>query len=245
MFMYSIDDPIINLLGANFLSELNILSIFIRLFLALIFAGCIGAERAVKRHAAGFRTYIIVCVGAAIVMMTNEFIHLKYGEGDIARLGAQVISGIGFLGAGTILVTSRSQVKGLTTAAGLWASASIGLALGIGFYTAALIGFIIIFAVLMVLPKIENTFTEHSRFYNVAVEVNDDSDIKSLIYFLRQEGFIIKSLNQDMAYNKTGICMYSILLEYSDESKVNYKNHKDLTNALEKIDYIKYFEEIF
>lgn len=238
------EDPIVKLFGWEQLSEPTFISILVRLLLAVVFAGCVGAERATKRHAAGFRTYIIVCVAAAVVMMTNEFIFRKFGTGDIARLGAQVISGIGFLGAGTILVTSRSQVKGLTTAAGLWASACLGLAIGVGFYTAAIIGFLIMFAVLMILPRIENSFTEKSRFFNIAVEVKDDENIKELVYFLRKEGFIIKTLNSDVSYNKTGIIMYSILFEYTDEAKLKYKRHSDLTNVIESFDYIIYSEEI-
>lgn len=109
------------------LRELNFFSIIFRVFLSLIFGGVIGLERSRKKRPAGFRTYMLVCLSSALVMMTNQFIFSNFGGSDPARLGGQVISGIGFLGAGTIIVTSRSQVRGLTTAAGLWASACLGL----------------------------------------------------------------------------------------------------------------------
>ena len=125
--------------------EINLLSVSLRLILALLFGGIIGLERGSNRHPAGFRTHILVCVGAALAMMTNQFILQQFDTGDPARLGAQVITGVGFLGVGTILVTGRHKIKGLTTAAGLWASACLGLAIGIGFYSGAIVAALIIF----------------------------------------------------------------------------------------------------
>ena len=125
----------------DYLRDINMVSIILRLSLAMIFGGIIGFDRGKKKRPAGFRTHILVCIGSALAMITNQYIVQVMGMGgDPTRLGAQVISGIGFLGAGTILVTGRQQVKGLTTAAGLWASACMGLALGIGFYEGAIIG---------------------------------------------------------------------------------------------------------
>lgn len=121
------------------LHEPNIVTIVIRVLLALIIGGIIGLERESKKQAAGFRTYMLVCLGATLVMMTNQYICNVFEAGDPSRLGAQVISGIGFLGAGTIIVTRKSQVRGLTTAAGLWSAACIGLAIGIGFYEGAIV----------------------------------------------------------------------------------------------------------
>ena len=138
MLLSTIVDPISQLLG-NWSFDINIWSILLRLVLAVLFGGAIGVERATKRHAAGFRTYILVCVGATLAMLVNQYTVVTFDSGDATRLGAQVISGIGFLGAGSILITSRSQVRGLTTAAGLWASACVGLAIGAGFYTAAVV----------------------------------------------------------------------------------------------------------
>ena len=126
--------------------SINDISIIIRVLLSIIIGGVIGIERGRKHHPAGFRTYMLVCLGATLVMMTNQYIYQTFSNGDISRLGAQVINGIGFLGAGTIIVTRKNQVRGLTTAAGLWSSACLGLAVGIGFYEGAIIvGFAILF----------------------------------------------------------------------------------------------------
>ena len=149
-------DPLVKLLGEDFLwlSELTIGSVLVRLLLIVLFSGMIGIERASKRHEAGLRTYILVCIGAAVAMLTNQFIFEAFNTGDVGRIAAQVISGIGFLGAGTILITSRNQIKGLTTAAGLWACACMGISIGVGFYTLTIIGFLLILIVLMLLQPL-------------------------------------------------------------------------------------------
>lgn len=135
--------------------ELSGLTITFRVALAIFVGGLIGTERDIKNRAAGIRTHMLVCLGAAVVMMTNQYVAETYTESniDITRMGAQVVSGIGFLGAGTILVTSHNRIRGLTTAAGLWAAATLGLAIGIGFYELAIIGsFAILFIVIFLRP---------------------------------------------------------------------------------------------
>ena len=107
-------------------------AIAVRIAVAVVLGGIIGLERGLKNRPAGLRTYMLVCVGACLIMVTNQYIYQVFGTGDPVRMGAQVVSGIGFLGAGTIVVTKRNQIKGLTTAAGLWAAAAVGLSVGIG-----------------------------------------------------------------------------------------------------------------
>ena len=151
-------DPLLNLFGDNlkWLEDITVGAVIVRLLCAIICGGVIGAERAMKRHAAGFRTYILVALGAAIAGFTNQYISELVPASDMGRIGNGVVTGIGFLGAGTILVTSRNQIKGLTTAACLWACACMGLAIGIGFYSLTIIGFILIIIVLVFLNPIEN-----------------------------------------------------------------------------------------
>lgn len=139
-----------------------------RLVLACILGGLIGYERENMHRPAGFRTNILVCVGAALVMITSEFIFKQYrgmANMDPARLGAQVISGIGFLGAGTIIREGFS-VKGLTTAASLWAVSCVGIAVGIGFYQGAVAATILIYLTLIALKRLEIQFLKKNH-YNV------------------------------------------------------------------------------
>ena len=127
----------------------------VRMCLAAGFGGVIGYERQHSHRAAGLRTHILVCVGAALVMCTSEYVALRMGGSDVTRMGAQVISGIGFLGAGTIL-REGFTVKGLTTAASLWAVSCIGLAVGIGFWSGALVATAVIYVTLRYVKKVRN-----------------------------------------------------------------------------------------
>lgn len=165
--------------------DINIVSVSVRLVLAVIFGGIIGLERGANNHAAGFRTHILVCVGAALVMVTNEYICQFNELADPARLGAQVITGVGFLGAGTIMVTGRNKVKGLTTAAGLWASACLGLAIGIGFYEGALVAVILIYIALALLPKVEEFFFKFSRSLDLYIEIDSVEHFREFVKYTK------------------------------------------------------------
>lgn len=133
------------------------MELLLRLALACLLGGLIGIEREKNRHPAGFRTHILVCIGSSLIMLCNIYIfeeYKNYSNIDPARLGAQVISGIGFLGAGTILKEGVT-VKGLTTAASLWSVAGIGLAVGLGFYTGALFATLLVLVTLVVFSRFE------------------------------------------------------------------------------------------
>ena len=126
--------------GLDEIRELTFLSMLLRIFVSIALGAILGIERGLKNRPAGLRTYILVCMGSCIVMLTNQYVYAAYNTGDPVRMAAQVVSGIGFLGAGSIIVTKQNQIKGLTTAAGLWAAAAVGLAIGIGLYEVALVG---------------------------------------------------------------------------------------------------------
>jgi hypothetical protein len=128
---------------------------------------------------------MLVCAGACIIMLTNQYIFQTYDSGDPVRMGAQVVSGIGFLGAGTIIVTHRNQIKGLTTAAGLWSSAGVGLALGIGFYEAAIVGAVAIFVIMTLLQRMDDKMHKKNRVLEIYLELSSEI---SLGDFLRQAG---------------------------------------------------------
>ena len=135
---------------------LSFWAILVRLTLAVVCGGVIGAERETKRRPAGFRTHILICLGAAITTLTSQYLLLSlHLFTDVARLGAQVISGIGFIGAGTIIVTRDKRVKGLTTAAGLWAAAIIGLTCGAGYVECAVFATLVVLVVELVLIRLE------------------------------------------------------------------------------------------
>jgi len=158
----------------RFTDGFNFWGVLIRLLLAVLCGGVIGIEREHKRRPAGFRTHILICLGAALTTITSQYLYLQMNLfTDLARLGAQVIAGIGFIGAGTIIITRRRQVKGLTTAAGLWASAIVGLALGAGYFEAGLIATGLILLVELLLSRFEWFIMSTTRDLNLYVEYRE------------------------------------------------------------------------
>ena len=230
IFCLNYIDPLTKWLGIeDILGDITIWSIISRFILAVLCAGVIGLERARRRHAAGLRTYILVCLGSMIVILTNQYIYEVFNTGDVARLGAQVISGIGFLGAGTILVTSRSQIKGLTTAAGLWVSACIGLAIGIGFYTVAIIGTIFAFIAFTFLPKLEIWFTKGSNTIELHIELYNRESLKNFIDFVRSKGGKINLIDYNVSYAKSGLSVYTInMVSWVKDTSIAVKEINEL-----------------
>ena len=165
--------------------NITFLSTLVRLLIASLSGGIIGIERSAKNRPAGFRTHILVAIGAAAASLTGHYIYLEMQlPADITRLGAQVITGLGFLGAGTIIVTNRYAVKGLTTAAGLWTTGIIGLSYGAGFYEGGLLG-----TVLVILT--ENVFSEMGR------KIHRVPDFRMTLYYTEKD-----ALDQVMRYCK-------------------------------------------
>ena len=162
-----------------------------------------------RRRPAGFRTYVIVCLGSTLVMMTNQYAHLYMGAPDPTRIAAQVVSGIGFLGAGTILVTKNNQVRGLTTAAGLWAAAALGLAVGCGFYSGAIMGFLAILISIKVLHTVDYLIYRKSPVVSLYAEVDDIKSVSCLLSYAREHGMALGDLEitKQKQMNGGGICI--------------------------------------
>ena len=223
-----------------FLYDINIFSISLRLILALVLGGIIGLERGANRHPAGFRTHILVCVGAALAMMTNQFIVDHFGASDPARLGAQVITGVGFLGVGTILITGRNRIKGLTTAAGLWASACLGLAIGIGFYSGAIAAAIIIFTSLTLLPRIENYFYRKSKYLDIYLETDSMESFKKISNYIRSLNpqFLESHIMQPPA-SKENLLAFNISIILPKGISPD-----EIIKSIEDMDEVQFIEEI-
>ncbi len=238
-------------LGA--LRELNLLSLCTRLLLGIIFSGFLGFSRNIKQRPAGIRTYMLVSIGAIMTMTLAQFeynmvqtvwydAYREIGIGlDLSRYGAQVINGIGFLGAGSIILSGNSKIKGMTTAAGLWASGCMGLALGAGFYEGAIIGFFILFLCLFFLPVIEDSILLRSRNMNVYIEFRSIKSLKHVIQLIKELDISIYELdvinNFDDPNKLIGANFYMQL------SKEN-KKHSEVIMALSEFDEICNVEEI-
>ena len=170
----------------DFIRDMDFLAVMCRLLLAMLCGGVIGIEREYKRRPAGFRTHILICLGASMTTLTSQYLFLTmHMFTDVGRLGAQVISGIGFIGAGTIIVTKRQNVKGLTTAAGLWTSAIIGLAFGGGFYEGGILATGFIMLAEQVFSRLEYRVLEHVPEINVYMEYEDKTCLDDVLQLYR------------------------------------------------------------
>lgn len=215
------------------------ISVF-KIALALICAGVIGIERGRKKRPAGFRTYMVVCVGATLVMMTNEYLCELYGTGDVARLGAQVINGIGFLGAGTIITTGHNRVKGLTTAAGLWTSACIGLAIGSGYYEGAILGTLAIVIIMVVLHSFDRRLTNNTRAIILYVEFTKMSVMRSLIGFARENEIKVEDVEIEQPNNMMEAKMAAVVTLRLP----NKENHLEFLEKVSSLEGVMFVEEI-
>lgn len=227
--------------GLRYLEEFNYISIFIRLSLAVLLGGIVGAERGAKRQIAGIRTFTLVCLGAALAMVTNEYLGVRDGAiVDSSRMAAQVISGVGFLGVGTIIITGKNQVKGLTTAASLWVVATLGIAIGAGFIYGAVIGFAFIMLSIKVLQKASRYQENHNRILEVYMELNPDIGMNHVTNYIHKKGFVIRSMQRSCQNTFTAENV-AITMEVDLKNK---QNHSLILAELEQIKGLDYIEEI-
>ena len=221
----------------------------LRLGLATLCGGVIGVERGRKHRPAGFRTYILVCVGAALTMVLSAYMvamskgawkDLVTSNIDFSRFGAQVINGIGFLGAGTIIITGKNQVKGMTTAAGLWASACMGLAIGAGFYIGALVGCTLIILTVTVFGKLEYFITSRSKNITIYLEFDNTDNITDILEHIKACGVRIFDVELNKASH--GASKYpSAILTMRLPKKLN---HTGLVAEIAKTESVRMIEEL-
>ena len=183
------------------LREVTLATVALRMLLAVLCGGAIGIEREYKRRPAGFRTHILICLGAAMTTLTSQYLYLVMGLfTDMARLGAQVVAGIGFIGAGTIIVTRRQRVKGLTTAAGLWTAAIVGLAIGAGFYEGGIATTLLVLLAELVFSRLEYRILANAPEINLYIEYHDRETLDQLLRLYREQG--LKVVNLEITRSK-------------------------------------------
>ena len=222
------------------LREITYLAVALRIFAAIILGGLIGLERGLKNRAAGLRTHMLVCVGACLIMVTNQFIYQTTGTGDPVRMGAQVISGIGFLGAGTIMVTRRHQVKGLTTAAGLWTAAGVGLTLGIGFYEAAAMGSLAVFIVMTLMQKMDNRVHRKTKDFDLFVELTPALSFGNFLKEMRKLEIEVAEVQKEPSTDaESGNRAYLLAMHTKDR-----RLHIDVLEEIQAIEGVSYTEII-
>lgn len=224
----------------DYLRQINIASIFVRFFFAVVAGTIIGIDRGMKRRGAGIKTHVLVCLGATIVMMTGQYVNFYFGQNhDLTRMGSQVVSGIGFLGVGTIIVTGRNQVKGLTTAAGLWACACIGLAIGIGFYEGAGVMLILVVMTLIIMDKFDSYVFYHSKVLDLYVELDSLKHVSEFLKTVRSNNLKIMhfEINRTKLKRDYIAAMISVELHHVSE-------REETMSFLREIEGVLYMEDV-
>lgn len=220
--------------------DLSLLSVIVRIIVTVIIAGVLGYERGSKNRPAGLRTHILVALGACIVMMTNQYVYQAYETGDLVRMGAQVVSGIGFLGAGTIIVTRRNQIKGLTTAAGLWASACVGLAAGLGLYEVAVVGAFVVYFALKMLHRLDFRMKSKSKELEIYVELKDKTSLADFIRYAHEKDIELSDLQMEHD-NFSGDDSVAFVVTVKSN---NSQTRPEILTMMREIKSVVYIEEL-
>ena len=234
-------DFIVTYLGP-WAAQLNAASVLLRIGLSLLLASIIGCERSSKRHSAGLRTFIIISLAATTATLTQLYLlQAGFAAGWITPaviIGSAMISGY------SILFSSKGQIKGLTTSAGLWACSMIGIALGTGLYTLALIAWAALLCSLSFFPAIEKYLKDKSNHFEVHLELKNKSDLRYFTTTIRRLGMRIDDIELNPAYLNSGLSVYTVSFTISSQELKQYKKHSEIIEALRSLDYISYIEEM-
>ncbi len=225
-----------------FLESNNDLAVAIRLVMATLFGSLIGWERIVKRHSAGIKTFALVSLGSAVATALNIYLAMLPDlNADVSRIPAGVVSGIGFLGAGTILVTGRKQIKGLTTAASLWVTSCMGMAIGAGYIKIGITCFLLVMIANVVLVQLSSRVEEHSQYMSLYLEVEKANGVPRLMGMLNESGYRVSSMTKTK--EKTLQPSDTALIIDLDLKK-HRSNHQKILAELNSLEYVNYVEEI-
>lgn len=226
----------------DFVRDVNLLSVAARMVLAVLCGGLIGIEREYKRRPAGFRTHILICLGASMTTLTSQYLYLNMGMyTDVARLGAQVIAGVGFIGAGTIIVTKRQRVKGLTTAAGLWTAAIIGLVCGAGYVECALFATLMVLVAELLLIHIEYRYAQKKDDSILYIEYTDANAIEEIVRLIRERHINMRDLEITRVSNGEDSIHYCAVIGVRVSKK---QLDEDIVKAVTGIENVTTVEEL-
>ncbi len=235
-------DPIANLLG-EWASSISLGAICLRLFLSIFLSAILGCERASKRHSAGLRTFMVVSLASTLAGMLDVFVVESYGL-TFSLVSAGVIIALASLSNNSIVYTSKNQIKGLTTAISLWTCGVIGLCIGIGFYTIAIIGFVVLLCSLSIFPKFEQYLKNRSNHFEIHLELDNKNNLPRFMTTIRELGLRIDDIELNPAYINSGLSVYTISLTVKSPELKKYKTHSEIIEAIKTLDYVKHIEEM-
>ena len=239
---FTVADPLALALG-GWAADLTPGAICLRLGITVVLAAVVGCERASKRHSAGLRTFILVAVASAVAMMLDLFL-MAGTSVRFPLLSAATVVGTAMLSSNSVLFSSRSQIKGLTTSAGLWTCGIIGLSAGAGYYTVTLIAFLLLLAILMYLPGLETYLKNRSNHFEIHLELKSRDRLQDFVSTIRRLGLRIDDIELNNAYLGSGLSVYSITITIESPELKKYKTHTEIIDALSTLDYIYHIEEM-
>ncbi len=236
-------DPIAKLLG-EWSTSVNTWSILFKLALSFLLSAIIGCERATKMHDAGLRTFIITSLVATGAGLADKMIFLS-GEGQMVPiLSTATIIGAAILSSNTVLFSSKNKLKGLTTAITLWGIVAFSIAIGVGFFTVGLCGFILIIVLLSMSEPFEKYLKNRSMHFEIHLELKERSFLKNFITTIRKLGLKIQNIENNTAYANSGLAVYSVALKIDSKELKKYKTNKEIVEALGSLEYVHFIEEI-
>lgn len=238
----NIIDPLSKVMG-QWSATITIGSIFLRLFLTILLSAILGCERASKRHSAGLRTFMVVSLASTIAGMIDMFLIETYGI-KFAFISVAVIVALASLSNNSVIFSAKSQIKGLTTAVSLWACGIIGLSIGVGFYTIALISFAILLCSLSLLPAVERYLKNRSNHFEIHLELDNKSNLPRFMNTIRELGLRIDEIELNSAYLNSGLSVYSICLTIISAELKKYKTHTEIISAIQSLEYVNHIEEM-
>lgn len=220
-------------------SDVSLISMTVRLLLAAVLGALVGVDRESSGQVAGVRTFSLVCLGSCLAMLTGEYLFTIYPKTDPSRIAAQVISGIGFLGVGTIVVTARRNVKGLTTAASLWVTAALGISIGAGLIWESLICFILIMVVVLILTPVSRYLDRTNRRVVMYLELDYGEGIVAFFDFIQDSGYSVHSMEK---LTSASILKDDIALRMVVDMKKR-RDHTAFIKEIRELPYVHYVEE--
>lgn len=232
-------DPITKIIG-SWASEINIFSTILKIFLSLFLSAIIGYERSSKRHAAGLRTFIMVSLASTMAII----IDILVGTKSSLLISAATIIAVSIISANTILYSSKNQIKGLTTSVALWACGILGLLVGTGYYTIALICFGVYIIVLSALPKMEIYLKNRSNHFEIHLELKNISFLKDFVTIIRELGLRVDDIESNPAYLNSGLSVYTVSVSIVSDELKKYKTHHEIIESLKSLEYVYHIEEM-
>ena len=235
-------DVIAGLLGP-WSAELGLGAILLRAALSVLFSAVIGCERSSKRHSAGLRTFILVSITGTAAMLTDRLL-MELAGVPVPVLSAAAVIGMATISGNSILFSSKNQIKGLTTSAGLWCCGLIGMALGAGLYTLSLVLFLVLLCSMSGLPVLEKHLKDRSNHFEVHLELKNKGDLAEFVATIRALGIRIDDIESNPAYVGSGLSVFSVSFTVTSAELKQYKKHEEIIEALRSLEYVYYIEEM-